>query len=214
MAYDPNDPFGGGESHPSISWKGVAFGTTYTGEVAEKPTVVQSRNFETGEPDTWPDGNPKMVVCTTLKIGDDLWNLWAAMPSALFAAIKAAQVKAGSVIDKGGILTVTVTGEEPNTNPRLNPTKQFTASYTPPAAFGNDVPQAPASAPAPAAAAAPAAAPPVQPELPVAEAPAAGGAMNAAETAKALLASGMDNASVAAATGLPVNAVIAIAALG
>jgi hypothetical protein len=163
----------------------------------------------------WPDGNPKNVICTTLKIGDDLWNLWSMIPSALTAAIGEAQKKVDAKVKKGGTLSVTLTGETPNANAKLNATKQFSAVYTPPSAFDAPAPT-PAAAPAPAAA-------PSQPELPgtapmpadhAMAAPAPVAAMNAAETAKALLASGMDAPSVAAATGLPVNAVIAIGALG
>lgn len=191
------DPFAGGEGNPSLSFKDKPHGTTYVGRVAELPALVQSRDFETGNPATWPDGNPKMVVCTTLEIDGQLYSLWAPKPSALFAAIKDAQNTAGSQIAVGGTLQVTYTHDEPNkTNPRLNPAKQYRVTYTPPNAFAE--PEAAAESAAPSAA--PAAAP----------APAAA---NPAETAKQLLASGLGPDDVAAATGLPVTTVQALANL-
>lgn len=210
------DPFAGGESNPSLSFKDAPFGTTYVGTVAELPTLMQGRNFESGEPDVWPDGNPKMVVCVTLLIGGDKWSLWAAKPSSMFSAIKAAQDAAGVQIAVGGTLQVTYTHDVPNkTNPRLNPAKQYAAVYTPPNAFEETTAAAPAqsaqptmpvdhamAAPAPVPAAPPAAAP-------VAPAPAA----NPAETAKQLLAAGVPIDEVAVATGLPATTIAALANL-
>lgn len=189
------DPFAGGEGNPSISFKDVPHGTTYRGRVAELPAMVQSRDFETGNPATWPDGNPKMVVCTTLEIDGQLFSLWAPKPSALFAAIKDAQNKAGSQIAVGGILEVTYTHDEPNkTNPRLNPAKQYRVTYTPPDAFGDSTPAAESTHAAPESTPAPAGA-------------------NPAETAKQLLASGLGVDDVAAATGLPATTVAALSNL-
>lgn len=188
------DPFAGGEGNPSISFKDAPHGTTYVGRVAELPQLVQSRDFETGNPATWPDGNPKMVAVTTLEIDGQHYSLWAPKPSALFAAIKEAQNAAGSQIAIGGTLEVTYTHDEPNkTNPRLNPAKQYRVRYTPPNAFAEPE-AAPANA-APSAAAAPA------------------GAANPAETAKQLLAGGLGVDDVAAATGLPATVVAALANL-
>lgn len=191
------DPFAGGDNNPSISFKDAAHGTTYRGRVAELPALVQSRDYETGNPAFWSDGNPKMVVCTTLEIDGQLFSLWAPKPSALFAAIKEAQNKAGSQIAVGGTLEVTYTHDEPNkTNPRLNPAKQYRVTYTPPNAFGDE----PAQVEQPAAAA-------------PAVAPAAPAGANPAETAKQLLATGLGVDDVAAATGLPATTVAALANL-
>lgn len=192
------DPFAGGEGNPSISFKDAPHGTTYRGRVAELPALVQSRDFETGNPATWPDGNPKMVVCTTLEIDGQLFSLWAPKPSALFAAIKDAQNKAGSQIAVGGILEVTYTHDEPNkTNPRLNPAKQYRVTYTPPDAFGEEPAQVGGN--------------PVASGIEAAPTPAA--AANPAETAKQLLASGLGVDDVAAATGLPATTVAALSNL-
>lgn len=187
------DPFAGGEGNPSLSFKDKPHGTTYRGRVAELPALVQSRDFETGNPATWPDGNPKMVVCTTLEIDGQLFSLWAPKPSALFAAIKEAQNAVGQQIAIGGTLEVTYTHDEPNkTNPRLNPAKQYRVTYTPPDAFGTSTAEPPVAA---------------------AESAPAAAAANPAETAKQLLASGLGVDDVAAATGLPATTVAALANL-
>ena len=187
------DPFAGGEGNPSLSFKDKPHGTTYRGRVAELPALVQSRDFETGNPATWPDGNPKMVVCTTLEIDGQLFSLWAPKPSALFAAIKEAQNAVGQQIAIGGTLEVTYTHDEPNkTNPRLNPAKQYRVTYTPPDAFGTSTSEAPVAA---------------------AESAPAAVAANPAEAAKQLLASGLGVDDVAAATGLPATTVAALANL-
>lgn len=191
------DPFAGGDSNPSISFKDAPHGTTYVGRVAELPTLVQSRDFETGNPATWPDGNPKMVVVTTLDIDGQHYSLWAPKPSALFAAIKDAQNAAGSQIAVGGILEVTYTHDEPNkTNPRLNPAKQYKVTYTPPNAFGDEPEQVGGT--------------PVTSGI---EAPITPAGANPAETAKQLLATGLGVDDVAAATGLPATTVAALANL-
>lgn len=156
-----SDPFAGGEKHPAVSFKGAPVGTVVRGRVVEAPKAVQSRNFESGEPDFWPDGNPKMSVVTILDIAGEKKGLWAPQPSALFAAIKAAiEAAGGTPIEEGGELAVKYVGEKPNEkNPRLNPQKLYEARYTPPAAkdpFDEAPAPAPAAqAPAPAAAPAP-----------------------------------------------------------
>ena len=189
------DPFAGGEGNPSVSFKDAPHGTTYRGRVTEAPTLVQGKDFETGNPAFWPDGHPKMVACLTLEIDGQPRSLWAPKPSALFAAIRDAQNAAGQQIAVGGTLEVTYTHDEPNkTNPRLNPAKQYRVVYTPPNAFGDD--SAPAATPA---------------ASPAAPAPAA--AANPAETAKQLLASGLGVDDVAAATGLPATTVAALSNL-
>lgn len=132
----PVDPFAGGTSTPSLSFKDRPVGTSYTGVVVEIPKLVQARDFESGEPAYWSDGNPKMTVVTRLRVDGEERSLWAPKPSALFASIAAAQQAAGSTIAVGGTLTVTYTGDKPNEkNPRLNPAKQYTVTYSAPNAF-------------------------------------------------------------------------------
>lgn len=131
-----DDPFATRESAPALSFRDKPVGTTYTGTVTDRPTLVQSRDFETGERATWPDGNPKMSVVTQLDVNGDKVALWAPKPSAMFAAIAAAQQDAGARIDVGGTLSVTYSGDKPNEkNPRLNPQKQYRVTYQPPNVF-------------------------------------------------------------------------------
>lgn len=163
------DPFAGGESRPSVSFKDMPVGTSYTLKVIEAPQMVQARDYESGQPAFWPDGNPKQTVVTTVvdtATGEEK-SLWAPKPSALFRAIGDAQRAAGAQITAGGTLVVTFSGEKPNEkNPKLNPQKLYTVQYTPGNAFEQDqaAPQAAAPVAAPQAApvtqqAAPAAAP-------------------------------------------------------
>jgi len=131
------DMFAGGDTVPSISFKDAPIGATVSGKVTEAPVLVQSRDFDSGNPAFWPDGNPKMSVVTKLVLatGEER-GLWAAKPSAMFAAIAEAQKTAGALIAVGGTLTITFTGEKPNaTNPRLNAQKLYTVTYVPPNAF-------------------------------------------------------------------------------
>lgn len=166
---DTTDPFAQTDSLPSVSFKDAPIGTSYTLKVLKAPEVVQARDYETGRPAFWSDGNPKQTVVTTVvdSNGEER-SLWAAKPSALFRAIGDAQKAAGAQIKVGDTLTVTFSGEKPNEkNPRLNPQKLFTVQLQPGDAFAEQQPAqaapqaaAPAQAPAPAPqAAAPAASP-------------------------------------------------------
>ena len=166
------DMFAGGDTVPSISFKDAPVGATVSGKVTEAPVLVQSRDFDTGNPAFWPDNNPKMSVVTkiVLPTGEER-GLWAAKPSAMFAAIAEAQKTAGALIAVGGTLTITLTGEKPNaTNPRLNAQKLYAVVYVPPNAF--EAQQAPAQGGVGQWGAQPAAAPPVW-AAPPAAAPAA-----------------------------------------
>ena len=141
----PTDMFAGGVTVPSISFKDAPIGASITGKVTEAPVMVQSRDFDTGQPAFFPDNNPKMSVVTkiVLATGEER-GLWAAKPSAMFAAIAEAQKAAGALIAVGGTLTITFTGEKPNaTNPRLNAQKLYAVTYVPPNAF--EAQQAPAA---------------------------------------------------------------------
>ena len=157
------DPFAGSESKPSVSFKDMPVGTSYTLEVTEAPQLVQARDYESGQPAFWPDGNPKMTVVTGVvdtATGEEK-NLWAAKPSALFRAIGDAQKASGSQIKAGDTLVVTFSGEKPNEkNPRLNPQKLYTVQHTPGNPWGDEpataaqpqaAPQAAAAAPQPQA---------------------------------------------------------------
>lgn len=130
------DPFAGAEKHPAISWKDKPIGTKVTGIVTAAPKLVQARDYDTGDPAFWPDGNEKKTVVTELEIGGEIYSLWAAKPGALYAAMAAAQSAAKTTIAPGGRLTVTFIGEKPDpARPRLNPQKLYEVTYSPPDAF-------------------------------------------------------------------------------
>lgn len=199
-----NDPFAGAEGLPSLSFKDAPLGTTHTGVVTRAPELVQSRDFETGEPAFWKDGNPKMAVVLHMRLdstGDEV-AVWAAKPSSMFAAMGAAQKAAGAQISLGGRLAVTLQGEKPNDNPRLNAQKLYAVRYQPGDAFAGEA--APAQAITPAYAQQPAPTPYVpqaQAPAPVAPQPAAQPVAAPAsgptpEQIAALKAMGLDPATV------------------
>lgn len=133
------DPFAGGDSVPSLSFKDAPIGHTYTGVVTAVPELVQGNDFETGEKAVWKnkDGttSPKMSVVIRLEVDGEERSLWAVKPSAMFAALKDATLKAGKPIEVGGTLAIKYIGDKPNEkNPKLNAAKQYAAKYTPPAA--------------------------------------------------------------------------------
>lgn len=142
VSHDNDDPFDKPESRPSVSFKEAPIGATVTCIVDGAPNKVQARNFETGQPDVWSDGNPKYTVATDVVVNGTPMTLWAGIPSSLFGAIAAAQTAAGAKIEPGGTLVVKLVGEKPNENTRLSPQKLYEAHYTPPAAFDTAAPAA------------------------------------------------------------------------
>ena len=166
------DMFAGGDTVPSISFKDAPIGASVTGVVTVAPSLVQSRDFKTGQPAFWPDNNPKMSVVTRILASGEERGLWAAKPSAMFAAIAEAQKAAGALIAVGGTLTITLTGTKPSDNAQMSPQKLYAVAYVPPNAF--EAQQAPATGgvgqwgaqsttPPPPARAVPPAAPAAQP---------------------------------------------------
>lgn len=145
------DPFAGAEKAPSLSFKNMPVGTTYTGVVTEGPKLVQSRDFDSGEPAFWPASrpgeapNPKMSVVINLEVDGEPRSLWAAKPSAMFAALAEAQRVAKAKIEVGSTLSVRFTGEEPHTDPvkikkGMPPKKLYACKLEPaPAAPAPDV---------------------------------------------------------------------------
>lgn len=127
------DPFSGGESAPSLSFKDKPVGTVQTITVTDAAKLVQSRDLNTDLPAVWPDGNPKM--CAVIN-GDDEQgeprSVWAAKPSALFTAIKDAQaaVAPDYRLKAGDTLAIKYTGEKPASRKGFNPQKLYAAKIT------------------------------------------------------------------------------------
>lgn len=165
MSGNIEDVFGGG-GREAVSWKNVQVGERVRLRVDSAASLVQSRDFDSGEPAFWPpnpDGtrNPKMSAVIDVTQDGKEKSLWAAKPSSLFAAIRDAQKAAGALVAPGGILEIWITERKPNAkNPRLNAQNIFAATYTPGDPFADSAtpPSAPA-APAQSAVSAPAAPP-------------------------------------------------------
>ncbi|MUL39605.1 hypothetical protein FZ103_00150 [Streptomonospora sp. PA3] len=159
-------------------------GRVLTGAIAVPPEVQQQKDFNSGEPLFWDDGSPrqqiKLVLDTAERNPEDpdddgqrALYVKSGMLKAVRAAVKASRSKG---LEVGGTLTITYTGDGEPSRKGLNPPKQYSATYQPPApgAAANDVlmggqqpPAAPPAAPAPvpqaqAAPAAPAAMTPEQ----------------------------------------------------
>ena len=151
MTHGNDDPFA--PSRPSVSFRDARVGESRSGTVLELPELVQSRDFESGQPAFWPDGNKKMAVVVPVRLADGSEAaFWCAKPSSMFAAISEAQRAAGQRIKVGGTLVVTYVGDKANENPRLNAAKQYKAVYTPPAddPFGTAAVDAPTATSGPA----------------------------------------------------------------
>ena len=163
-AQTDTDPFSGGIKIPSLSWKGLPIGTVFTCEVLEPAKLLQSRNFESGEPDYWDEAKTQPVMSAVVNVlvtsgphsvGEQR-SIWAQKPSNLFVAIAEAQKTAGALLAPGGTLALRFDGEVPHTNPRYSPIKQYKAKYTIPVtsgeddAFGETPPAPPTQQPRPA----------------------------------------------------------------
>lgn len=204
------NPFNTGEKTPSLTFtnhdaNGVStpkpIGTRLGGKIVKAPEVVQQTKMGSTAKLYWgpdskktenavgPNGqpnNPAMTIVTHLETAEGVRALWAPKSSkegslcrAIADAIKAAGASTAQV---GGELWITLTGLTPNPQGG-QPSKTYTAVYTPPNQFATEVPAAPATGaaslpappappappvpPAPAASAVPA--PPAPPAPPVAE---------------------------------------------
>jgi hypothetical protein len=169
MTSNAPEPFGESEGRPSVSFKDAPIGTVVVCTVESAPKMVQARHFETGQPDFWPDGNPKQTAVVDVTVDGEERSLWAPKPSAMYKAITDAVKAAGQQLAPGGKLSIRFSGEKPNDNPRLNAQKLYQAHYEPPAVFVESNEWAtPSAAPAPT----PTSAPPVAESAPAASTPA------------------------------------------
>lgn len=147
---------------PSAFTKDTPVGTVVGGRILDV-AVRQVRDYESGEPQFWDDGQPQQQVVITVqtdlrdpaKPDDDgrrgiYVKWWGDQRKALVAAVKAA---GDTDVRVGGEFYAQYVGEKPNEkNPRLNPSKVYAYQYVKPATgldFGQ-LPGAQAPAPAPA----------------------------------------------------------------
>ncbi|BAH52266.1 hypothetical protein [Rhodococcus opacus] len=131
--------FGG--SVPAAFQKDDPIGTRRGGVVSMDPEIKQQTDFDTDEPLTWKDGSPRMQMIVTVQTdlrdpanpdddGQRRFYVRGKQQYALAAALKAV---GANKVEQGGELYFTFTGEEPNAkNPRLNPTKLYSAEYVKP----------------------------------------------------------------------------------
>ena len=114
-----NDPFAPAAAKtPSVEF--AAIGDGVSGVIMEAPSLVQSIDIDTGERETWPDGNPKFKVVIKLKdaVGQER-NLWIPKPSNMYAGFQASIARMGRSPRVGDTVKVTFIGTEPAKNPKF-----------------------------------------------------------------------------------------------
>lgn len=122
------DPFAGGDKAPAISFKDAPIGTVITVQVTDGPKRVQGKDFKTGDPAVWPDGNPKYSAVINGTVDGEPRSIWAQIPSDLFAKLKAGQQQLGRSVRDGDTIAIKFTGEEPGSG---NPKKVYAVKITP-----------------------------------------------------------------------------------
>lgn len=156
-------------------------GDAITGTI-ESTEVRQQTNISTGDPEVWPNGDPKMQLLVRLQTAeredqdDDgvraLYVKGSKKPGSksLHDAVATAVRQAGAKgLEEGGTLTVTHDGTEPSQTRGFNDRKLYSATYVAPdkaaqtGDFLGTAPQ-PQAAQAPAQQPAPAAAPQASPQ--------------------------------------------------
>ena len=135
MSQTDMDPFASNGA-PSLSFKDAPLNTVYTMEVTAEATMLQSRDYLTGEPAFWPAGrdgqqNPVMAAVVNGLVDGEERSIWATKPSSMFAAIAQAQKDAGKKIGPGDTLQVAYVGDKPNQDSKKNPAKQYKAKLIP-----------------------------------------------------------------------------------
>lgn len=132
---DPNSLLSG-KSTPSISFKDAKVGDSFSGTITDLETA-QVRNYESGEPEFWEDGNPKLQIVVTLDTayGDGLEDdgqrkvyLFGQKLQAAKAALKEAGV---DKLEKGATFTISYAGEKPSSNKKYNNIKIYGISIVP-----------------------------------------------------------------------------------
>lgn len=126
---DPNSLLNG-KSVPSISFKDAKVGDAYTGTITALETA-QVRNYESGEPEFWEDGNPKLQIVVTLATtygdgaeddGDRKVYLFGQKLQAAKAALKEAGL---TKLEIGSTFTITYSGTKPSSNKKYNDVKLY-----------------------------------------------------------------------------------------
>lgn len=134
---DPNDFL---NATGGTSAKFPTIGTTIKGTV-EAAEVQQQRDFVTGDPKTYDNGDPMMQLVITLatderdpdvESDDGTRKLYA--KGQMLAAIRQAVKQSGGRLETGGTLVVKYVADKPSDKRGFNPSKQYEAAYRPGAA--------------------------------------------------------------------------------
>lgn len=136
--------------------KGLKFpviGTSHTGTVTAEPFERQQTEYGTNNPAVWPSGEPKMQIIVNLQTqerddpdDDGERTLYVASNALKHAIGKAIRDAGAKDLEVGGTLTVTYSGNDPQSKNPQNPKKLYTAVYQKPdGVFA----QQPAAQPAP-----------------------------------------------------------------
>jgi hypothetical protein len=128
---DPNDLLGT-RSIPALSFKDAKVGTAYTGTITDLRTV-QVRSYDSGEPEYWDDGKPKLQIEVTLATeylnpeleDDDGTRRVFLFGQKLAAAKQEMKSKGFSKLEKGMQFTITFSGEKPASNKKYNNVKLY-----------------------------------------------------------------------------------------
>lgn len=229
MSLDQIDKALAGAGAKSAMNKDTPVGTTVTGTVVEA-ALQQVRDYMTGEPKHWDDGNPQQQVVVKIQTSmredaeDDgirgvYIKTWGAQRDAFHEAVRnAGCTKASEALQPGGEFSITFTGTRPSK--AGSDEKVYSYAIKPAPAAGLDAalntPAPTAAQPAaftpPPAAPAQAAPAPAQQPAPAAAAPAPAGGQDPAALAKQLITLGLPDEQIAATTGLDAAVITAIRA--
>jgi hypothetical protein len=133
---DPDELMSGG--HRSAVFPDQQYGTVVGGRIIEKPVTTQQRDFDSGQPKFYDDGNPmwQVVVAVQAQPATDEDDGVRAfyIKSQMKKAVQDAVRRAGAErLEVGGTLQVRYERDEPNSRGRGKDKKIYAARYTPPA---------------------------------------------------------------------------------
>jgi len=126
-----------------------AIGDAVVGFITRQPDVQQQRDFNTGQPKFWSDGNPMMQLRVVLMTeqrdpedpedsGERAVYIRGNMQKAVAQAVRQAGAKG---LEAGGKLLIKYSGDGEATQRGFNPPKLYQARYRPPAAEATPVPE-------------------------------------------------------------------------
>jgi hypothetical protein len=134
---DPNDLLSS-KSVPSVSFKDAKVGDSFTGTITNLETA-QVRNYDSGEPEFWDDGKPKLQIVVTLDTdyidpeleGDDGTRKVYLAGQKLTAAKQAMKEAGIQKLEKGFKFTISYVGTKPSSNKKYNDVKLYGIAIVP-----------------------------------------------------------------------------------